>query len=98
MTDVTIIPNKWIVRIDSLNHQLVKYTEGGKLITKGDNKGQLTEAGWKALGIFHPNMEQSIRKIISLEMEDTHEATLKGYLAMQEDTTYNITKMIKEAV
>ena len=97
MTEVTIIPNKWRVKVDSLNHQLVKYSAGGKLV-KVAGKEHITEPKWSALDSFHPNMEQAIKKIISLEMEEADVATLEEYLALQVKTAHKITEMIKEVV
>ena len=97
MTDVTIIPDKWKIKVDKFNYQLIQYDKGGKPMV-GKRKGELSSAGWKPLDSYHPTMGQAIRRIINLEASDLHEATLEGYLEMQLGMSYNITKLLKEVV
>lgn len=98
MTDVTLIPNKWLVRVDNMNHQLVKYDAGGRVIVNGKFKGQLTQAGWKPIESYHPSMQQAIRRVITLEAGSAYDATLEGYLELQLSTAHKITNMIKESL
>lgn len=73
------INEKWRVDIDDLNHTLERFEEGGKILTQGKYKGQISKPSWVFVG-YYPNMLQCLREAVRQEAILLPDTDLKGYI------------------
>jgi len=78
MTIVTI-NEKYRVNVDTWNHTLEVYSEGGEVITQGKYKGQLSKPSWTPEG-FYPNLSQCLRRVKQLMALTIPDCTIEEYL------------------
>lgn len=87
MTQI-ILDEKWLVDIDSMNHQPYRWEEERK-IPKGGNIRDAIPTGnfkWKPQNVYFPNMPQAIRYIIQQELLDNNDVlTYNEYLSQEMD-------------
>jgi len=82
MATVTINDN-WRIQIDSLNHTLEQYVQGGALITAGPKKGKISEPRWVTNG-YYPNISQCLRAVVRVEAAALSDTDLNGYITRLE--------------
>lgn len=78
MTIVTI-NEKYRVNVDSWNHTLEVYSEGGEINTKGKYKGQVSHPKWEVVGYF-PNLSQCLRRVKQLMALTVPDCSIEEYL------------------
>lgn len=73
------INDTYQIEIDDLNHTLMKFTEGGKVISKGKYEGQLTKDNWSVVG-HYPNVQHCLRKVVQLSALDGSTVSVEEYI------------------
>jgi hypothetical protein len=63
------INEKWRIKVDEYNYQLMEYRKGGT-VEKGKFKGNVTEDRYVGLESYHPNLQQALCRIIELQGHD----------------------------
>lgn len=78
MTIVTI-NEQYRVNIDSWNHTLEVYSEGGEVNLKGKYKGQVSKPSWTTEG-YYPNLSQCLRRVKQLMALAVPDCSIEEYL------------------
>jgi hypothetical protein len=76
---IITISDKWRISVDSYNHTLERFEEGGKFITFGKGKGGISKPSWVNEG-HYPNVQQCIRRVVVLEAIALPDTDLNGYI------------------
>lgn len=73
------INDTYQIEIDDLNHTLMKFTEGGEVISRGKYEGQITKDKWSVVG-HYPNIQHCLRKVAQLSTLDGSTVSVEEYI------------------